>query len=94
MQANKASKQTTEELNRWLEKPTTSAGATLSAREDLKWLGSQNDLSSVHLNGNGNGNGNRGEKAESVKSDSGSKTGVASNGSGFAALFGCAGKRK
>ena len=91
MQANKASRQTTEELKRWLEKPTTSAAAgtammmTASAKEDLRWLEEQKDLSAVVLNGN--------EKARSVKSNGGGGSGAGGSW-GLAALFGCAGKRK
>ena len=73
-----------QDLKQWLEKPTTSAGATLSAKEDLKWLESQKDLSAVKLNGEKGS-----QAAPSQKSTDGS-----GGGSGIAALFGCAGKRK
>jgi hypothetical protein len=83
MQGNKASKQTMQDLKQWLEKPNTAAGASVGAKDDLLWLESQKDLSSVRLDG-------ANEKA-SVKAPSQKKGG---GGGGFASLFGCGGKRK
>jgi len=81
MQANKASKSTMLDLKQWLERPGTSAEASLGdgARQDLRWLEGSKDLSSVTL-----GPGEESHQANSTKG----------GGGGFAALFNCAGKRK
>lgn len=90
MQANKATPEVMKDLRQWLEAPKTSAAASVDgAKDDLKWLNRQKDLSVVNL----------GEKVEpettaaTTTKDGGAST-PTSAGAGFAALFGCVGKRK
>ena len=49
MQASKASKATQQSLRTWLERLSTSAGATLMSKDDLNWLNESKDLSAVSL---------------------------------------------
>lgn len=86
MQANKADQGVMRDLQRWLEDPNVSAGAGMSqAKEDLAWLQSTKDLSSVNLNGASK------KRSSGAAEDGGGGTGT----SGFASLFSsCAGRRK
>lgn len=94
MQANKATPEVMKELRTCLENPKTSAGAGFEgARDDLRWLNRQKDLSSIAL----------GEKAlPGAKEQGGSRRGSEKSGGGgggggvggLVALFNCAGKRK
>jgi len=86
MQANKVSETTTQELKQWLEKPGTSAeaGLGINTQQDLQWLQTTKDLSSIALNERDN----IPESKEEVNGDNGG------SGGGFMALFGCGGKRK
>lgn len=84
MQANKATPELMDELRQWLENPNSSAGrARDGAKVDLSWLNQQKDLSSVVL-----GEKNMPDTKEKASSAS------QKSGGGFAALFGCASKRK
>ena len=85
MQANKATPEVMNDLRQWLENPKTGASAVLDgAKDDLKWLNSSKDLSSVRLG-----------ESEQPPSPSKEKTEGGGQGkSAFAALFNCAGKRK
>jgi hypothetical protein len=49
MQASKASKATQQSLRAWLQRPSTSAGATMASKDELLWLEQSKDLSSVNL---------------------------------------------
>jgi hypothetical protein len=49
MQASKASTATQQNLRTWLERTSTSAGATLTSKDELNWLNESKDLSAVHL---------------------------------------------
>jgi hypothetical protein len=49
MQASKASKATQQNLRTWLERPSTSAGAALTSKDELNWLNESKDLSAVTL---------------------------------------------
>jgi hypothetical protein len=87
MQANKADQGVMRDLQKWLEDPSVSAGSGMDrqAKEDLAWLRSTNDLSSVNLNG-------APKKAPSRKSED---IGGGPAPGGFASLFSsCAGRRK
>ena len=81
MQGHKASDRTRQDLKQWLEKPTTSAGASVGAKDDIRWLESSKDLSAIDVSGE--------EKGEKV-----GKAPSQKQGGGFGALFGCAGRRK
>lgn len=84
MQANKATPELMDELRQWLENPKSNAGAAVNgAKDDLSWLNQQKDLSSVVL----------GEKGTPDTKEKAS-TASPKSGGGFAALFGCASKRK
>ncbi|ETN40888.1 uncharacterized protein HMPREF1541_05168 [Cyphellophora europaea CBS 101466] len=88
MQANKATPEVMADLRQWLENPKTSAGAAVDgAKDDLKWLKSQKDLSSVTL-------GEKGGDSSTEKGENGPSVQKSSAGGALAALFNCAGKRK
>lgn len=88
MQANKATPEVMNDLRQWLENPKTSASAGFDgAKDDLKWLNRQKDLSSIAL-------GEKEKPLPETKEINGSASQKSGGGGGFAALFNCAGKRK
>lgn len=94
MQANKATPEVMRDLRQWLEHPTTSANPGFEgARDDLKWLNRQKDLSSIAMGEKAVPESKEKSSAASLKSNGGA-AGTGGGGGGFAALFGCAGKRK
>ena len=93
MQANKATPEVTNELRQWLENHKTSGnGGFDGAKDDLKWLNRQKDLSSITMGEKTLPETKEQSSAASLKS--GAAAGGGGGGGGFAALFGCAGKRK
>jgi len=86
MQANKASEGTKRDLQQWLEKHAAEAGVTMpkGAKEDLQWLESSKDLSSVGL----------APRQSEKRSEKSTEHSTDKSGGGFAAFFGCASRRK
>jgi hypothetical protein len=95
MQSSKASSQTRDQLKQWLERPGIGAENVLAnqgAKEDLKWLDQQKDLSVVHLDGSKEGQ-EKGREGSVREKGSGANA-AGAGGGGFARVFGCAGRRK
>ncbi len=96
MKTDKASESTTNELKEWLQKPgpQTEAGLGISVQQDLEWINTSKDLSSITLNEK-EGETIRNKEGRPVTATSGPTPATGGGGGGgFMALFGCAGKRK
>lgn len=103
MQANRATPEAKEKLEKWLQSPSLmTGGISKDAMEDLHWLHSSKDLSSVsidpekkpetiqkteRLSKDSSGDSNTGKKGAGEGGGGGGKNGLL-------ALFGCASKRK
>lgn len=105
MQTNKASSETREQLMKWLQNPASGSSAiSSSAREDMAWLQNSKDLSSVSIDPHKvpstkrDSDEKRSSSSNTLRPDNGgadgSSGGTAKGAGGFAALFGCASKRK
>lgn len=91
MQANKATPEAKEKLEKWLRNPPMESGkVSKAAMEDLRWLQNSEDLSAVSIDPE--------KQLPSVKTgENPSKAGSGGGGGGgrgFLALLGCASKRK
>lgn len=88
MQANKASNAMKEELTQWLQDSTSSGSISQGAKDDLSWLQSSKDLSSVSIDP---------EKRSSethLVTENARMGAYAAIGGGILAWLGCASRRK
>lgn len=99
MQASKIDENTSRDLETWLQKSDNGVStASASAKQDLEWLKSSKDLSSVQIGSKRprvySSTNEKAEHTARPRDDGGSKGGGGSGG-GFAAFFSsCAGRRK
>lgn len=94
MQANKASEDAKEQLQKWLQKPNADhSEISKGARADLNWLQSTTDLSAVSIEIE-----KPSQRSISTRNSSQVELtlspGGGSGGGGILSLFGCASRRK